>query len=135
MISYWSSQTGNTQKFIEKVNLPASRINNSGEVDFLYNPYILIIPTFANHEGLGAVPKPVTKFLSSYENRRNMIGVIGGGNRNFGDMFGIGAKIVSKEYNVPLLYLFELAGMQTDVIRVREGISKYVNHHNKTRFS
>lgn len=113
-IAYWSSGSGNTRRFVERLDLPSVLIPNSG-VMLMEAPYVLITPTFANGEGRGAVPKPVIRFLNQEGNRRLLTGVAGSGNRNFGAFFGIGAKVCAQKCGVPLVHLFELAGDANDV--------------------
>lgn len=126
MIVYWSSSSGNTKSFVRRIGLESIEIPNSGEL-VVDEKFVLITPTFADQTGKGAVPKPVIKFLNKQVNRSNMLGVIGGGNRNFGEYFAIGGKAVSSKCQVPLLYLFELAGTDYDVERVRQGILELWN--------
>jgi|TARA_R110002051_G_scaffold43404_1_gene88935 protein involved in ribonucleotide reduction len=121
-ILYWSGATGNTHRFVEKIGLPALRIQNHGDPLRMDEPCVLIIPTYADGLGRGAISKPVRRFLDLPENRHNVLGVIGGGNRNFGQMFAQGATAVSVKYGMPVLHRFELAGLPEDVAFVRKGL-------------
>ncbi|MGR3402787.1 class Ib ribonucleoside-diphosphate reductase assembly flavoprotein NrdI, partial [Paracoccus sp. (in: a-proteobacteria)] len=85
-------------------------------------PYVLICPTFADGEGRGAVPRQVIRFLNDPGRRAGLRGVIGAGNRNFGATFALAARVISEKCQVPVLYRFELAGTETDLIRVRAGL-------------
>lgn len=111
-IVFWSGATGNTARFVEKVGLPALRIPNQGALR-VDGPCVLITPTYADAHGRGAIPKPVQRFLMAEDNRRHVLGVIGGGNRNFGAMFAQGATAISATFKIPVLFRFELAGMPT----------------------
>ena len=129
---YYSSQSGNTHRFVAKLGVPAERIPMSpkdGEV-VVDRPFILITPTFAGADGRGAVPKQVIRFLNDPNNRRLLRGVIGSGNINFGPMYAIGGREVSRKCGVPLLYKFELLGTNEDVLAVKNGLetkwNKYV---------
>ena len=88
-------------------------------------PYVLCVPTYGKPEGAGNVPPQVVKFLNVEENRRNMVGVIGAGNTNFGPLFGIAADIVSAKCDVPVLFKFELMGTPSDVDKVNEGLEEF----------
>ena len=123
-IIYWSGKTGNTARFVSKIGLPALRIENHGEIIRMAVPFVLILPTYADGLGRGAIPKAVENFMALPENRRRITGVIGGGNRNFGAMFAQGATAVSVRYGVPVLYRFELAGMPQDITCVKEGLER-----------
>ena len=124
-VIYFSNVTGNTERFIEKLDLDCSvgRIPIKGE--YLGNvdePYILITPTY-NERG---VPIQVMKFLNKVDNRRNLQGVIASGNRNFGKDFAIAGRAISRKCEVPLLYVFEIMGTPEDVQQVKEGLKQYV---------
>ncbi|SMX26420.1 Putative NrdI-like protein [Pelagimonas phthalicica] len=126
---YFSSKSGNTHRFIQRLGLPALRL--SAEMDqlpFPQSPYVLICPTYADGEGRGAVPKQVIRFLNDPERREGILGVIGAGNRNFGATYGLAGRIIAQKCNVPLLYTFELAGTDTDIARVRAGLEKLGRH-------
>lgn len=121
-IVLFTSGTGNTRRFANKIGLNHTEISKGLIIN---EPFILFCPTYANSEGKGAVAKPIISFLNEEENRRYLKGVVGFGNRNFGNMFAIGSKIVAEKCNVPLLYKVELFGTEDDVQRVREIILKY----------
>jgi len=130
MIVYWSSASRNTARFVAGLDWPCTRILNQGEVLVMDRPFVLITPTFADGEGRGAVPKPVIRFLNVASNRERMLGVIGSGNRNFGDTFSIAADVISAKCNIPVLYRFELAGTSRDTDVVHEGLTRLWQHHN-----
>lgn len=123
-IVYFSSQSNNTHRFVQKLGVPAKRIPISpkDEPPDVTSPFILIVPTFAGADGRGAVPKQVVRFLNEKKNRDLLRGVIAGGNTNFGRMYGIGGRRVAEKCNVPLLYIFELLGTDEDVQYVKHGM-------------
>lgn len=111
---------------MEGLNLPALRIPISGDdLPCPDAPYVLICPTYADGEGRGAVPKQVIRFLNDPDRRALLRGVIGGGNRNFGATYALAGDIIARKCNVPVLYRFELAGTDTDIARVRDGLEKF----------
>ncbi|MCZ7861240.1 class Ib ribonucleoside-diphosphate reductase assembly flavoprotein NrdI [Agrobacterium salinitolerans] len=124
---YYSSETENTHRFVAKLGLPATRIpispkDGTPKVD---GPYVLFVPTYADGDGRGAVPKGIIRFLNDEENRKGIRGVIGGGNLNFGTMYCQGAKAVAEKCGVPLLYRFELLGTPEDVTKVKSGLDRF----------
>lgn len=124
-IIYFSNVSNNTHRFIEKLSLSTNikRIPVKGDWDEkIDSPYVLITPTY-NERG---VPIQVMRFISKYENRQKLSGVIASGNINFGDDYAKAGYVISKKCNVPLLYTFELMGTKEDVNRVEEGLEKYV---------
>lgn len=94
-------------------------------------PFVLITPTYADGQGRGAVPKQVIRFLNDPDRRHYLRGIIASGNRNFGATFALAGDVVARKCAVPVLYRFELAGTETDIARVKEGLDKFW----KTQFS
>ena len=123
-IVYFSSLSGNTKRFVEKLGLSAKRIPLSPQEEMITvdGPFVLVCPTYAGDQGEDAVPKQVIRFLNNEKNRSQMVGVIAGGNTNFGKYYGYAGDVISRKCEVPLLYKFELTGTPTDVIKVQEGI-------------
>lgn len=126
-IVYFSSVSGNTHRFVEKLGLPAKRIplTRGEEPLAVTKPFVLILPTYGGGPDTKAVPKQVIKFLNNPANRSLLRGVIVAGNTNFGDAYGLAGHLVAQKCEVPLLYKFELFGTPEDVIRVKEGLDKF----------
>ena len=67
---YFSSSSENTQRFIERLGLPAVRIPlNERERIQVDEPYILIVPSYGGGGTTGAVPRQVIRFLNDEHNR------------------------------------------------------------------
>jgi protein involved in ribonucleotide reduction len=126
-IVYFSSATGNTRRFVEKLGFPAQRIPLRAADPFLHvdRDYVLIVPTYGGGNTRGAVPKQVIKFLNDPTNRAHCRGVISGGNTNFGTAYCLAGDIISAKLGVPHMYKFELLGTPEDVSRVHEGLSEF----------
>lgn len=124
---YFSSVSGNTHRFVQKLGLPARRIPlYAREQPLLMNePYVLIVPTYGGGPHTKAVPKQVIKFLNCEQNRSFIRGVIAAGNTNFGDAFGLAGDIIARKCHVPHLYRFEVFGTEDDVAAVKEGLEKF----------
>lgn len=126
MLVYYSSGSGNTQRMVDRLGLPAIRLPRGGDAPpRLRTPFVLICPTFADGQGRGAVPKPVIQFLNFAENRALLRGVIGSGNRNFGENFALAGRVIADKCAVPLLYRFELAGTPTETTQIRDGLARF----------
>ena len=123
---YFSSRSGNTHRFVERLERPAYRIpiEQDEELASQGGPFVLICPTYSDGDWKGAVPKQVIRFLNVSANREALVGVIATGNRNFGATFALAGRIVADKCKVPLLYSLELAGADTDIARTREGLAK-----------
>ena len=124
---YYSSRSGNTDRFVARLGRAALRIPVSPSEPMLepHADYVLICPTYADGEGRGAVPKQVIRFLNDAGRRAGLRGVIGSGNRNFGKTYGLSADIIAAKCGIPLLYKFELAGTDTDIARVNDGLTAF----------
>lgn len=134
MITYFSSASGFTHRFVEKVGLPATRIPLRPRVEGMieiHEPCVLIVPTYGAGPHTKAVPKQVIQFLNIKSNRDAIWGVIGAGNTNFGDAYAIAGDIVSNKLQVPLLYRFEISGVPEDVERVREGVPAFLERRSR----
>jgi protein involved in ribonucleotide reduction len=123
-IVYFSSVSGNTARFVEKLGRPASRIPLYASEPPLEQrePYVLIVPTYGSGNGKGAVPKQVIRFLNDEQNRKHLRGVIAAGNTNFGAGYGLAGDIIARKCGVPHLYRFELFGTADDVRVVQDGL-------------
>lgn len=129
-IVYFSSVSGNTHRFVEKLGLPAHRIPLTSQESPLVvdEPYVLILPTYGGGNQGGAVPKQVIKFLNNEHNRSLIKGVIAAGNTNFAEAYCIAGDIVSTKCGVPVLYRFELLGTSDDVTKVQKGLEQFWKH-------
>ncbi|MBN7794767.1 class Ib ribonucleoside-diphosphate reductase assembly flavoprotein NrdI [Microbacterium esteraromaticum] len=131
LLVFFSSVSGNTARFIEKLDLPARRIPllRTDEPLIIDEAFVLVTPTYGGGQGRGvekgAVPKQVIRFLNDERNRRNIRGVISAGNTNFGDAFCLAGEVISRKCNVPHLYRFEVFGTQDDVDRVSDGLERW----------
>ena len=104
MIVYYSSASGNTQRFIEQLSLPAIRLPIDAEqaLPEISQPFVLICPTYADGHGKGAVPKSVIKALNQPQTRALLKGVIASGNRNFGELFAHAGSVIANKCQVPV---------------------------------
>ncbi|MFJ4038248.1 class Ib ribonucleoside-diphosphate reductase assembly flavoprotein NrdI [Microbacterium sp. NPDC090007] len=131
LLVYFSSVSGNTARFIEKLGKRAVRIPLRPTDAPLHvdEPFVLVTPTYGGGAGRGvekgAVPKQVIRFLNEERNRRNIRGVISAGNTNFGDAFCLAGDIVARKCAVPHLYRLEVFGTPDDVERVTEGLERW----------
>ncbi|HUH53617.1 MAG TPA: class Ib ribonucleoside-diphosphate reductase assembly flavoprotein NrdI [Microbacteriaceae bacterium] len=129
MITYFSSVSGYTHRFVEKLDLPSKRIPLRPRTEGMLQitkPCVLIVPTYGAGPHSKAIPKQVIQFLNVKQNRDLVWGVIGAGNTNFGDAYAIAGDLISAKLQIPLLYRFEIFGTPEDVERVREGIPSFL---------
>ncbi|MBL3688573.1 class Ib ribonucleoside-diphosphate reductase assembly flavoprotein NrdI [Leucobacter chromiireducens] len=124
---YFSSVSGYTHRFVEKLGRPAHRIPLYAKDEPLVvtEPFVLLLPTYGGGPATRAVPKQVIRFLNDERNRKLIRGVIASGNTNFGEAYGLAGDIVARKCHVPVLYRFELFGTPDDVSVVHEGLEQF----------
>jgi protein involved in ribonucleotide reduction len=131
LLVYFSSVSGNTARFIEKLGARAVRIplHSSDPALVVDEPYVLVTPTYGGGQGKGvekgAVPRQVIRFLNDEHNRNLIRGVISAGNTNFGEHFCLAGDIISRKCHVPHLYRLEVFGTPEDVERVSAGLERW----------
>ena len=116
-VYYYSSTSGLVRSFAERLGRPAFNLadgeHRRSEVD---GPWVLLTPSYkSGNESNDTVPEAVRRFLRSEHNRRLMVGVMGSGNRNFGQYYQMAARLVARRSGRPILFEFELAGTPWDV--------------------
>ncbi|MBI9001366.1 class Ib ribonucleoside-diphosphate reductase assembly flavoprotein NrdI [Corynebacterium sp. CCM 8864] len=134
-IVYFSSVSGNTARFVDKLGISAERIPLRAKEPQLEvtEPFVLITPTYGGGSRAKAVPKQVIRFLNNPDNRALLRGVITSGNTNFGEAFCYAGPIIAAKCGVPELYRFELLGTTGDVERVRAGLIQFFADAPATR--
>lgn len=120
-VVYFTSKTGNTARFADKIQLTSHKIIKGLVVE---KPFVLFVPTYATTDGKYSVAKPIIAFLNDIVNRNNLRAVVGFGNRSFGENFAIGSEVVSLKCRVPLLHKVELFGNDDDVRTVQDRIKE-----------
>lgn len=122
-IYYYSNRTGNTKRFVDKLSF--KNVYNVSEIPVVQKDYVLFVPTYgAGNDGFH-VPKPVKGFLSTRTNSGHLVGVIGFGNKNFGDSYCKAAEIIAQKFGVPILGRVELFGTPEDVVEIQERLEKF----------
>ena len=109
------SITGQTKRFIDKTGLEAHQISDANPKYDMGEHYILVVPAYQDF-----MMDSVVDFLTYKDNKKNLIGIIGCGNRNFNDLFAQTAKKIAVTLEVPILYLLEFSGTNEDVKNVRK---------------
>ncbi|AEO93352.1 flavodoxin [Bacillus phage G] len=122
MLIAYDSKTGNVQRFINKLDMNAIRIE---EDLILSEPFILVTYT----TNFGQVPKKTASFLKN--NHTNLIGVASSGNKNWGDNFCKSAVKISDMYRIPIVLKFELSGTNNDVQKFKDEVAKIESHRTK----
>ncbi|MDM8084459.1 class Ib ribonucleoside-diphosphate reductase assembly flavoprotein NrdI [Cellulomonas cellasea] len=119
---YYSSASGLVRSFAERLERPvfnlAEREHRLSEVD---GPWVLLTPSYkTGNDSNDTIPEAVRRFLRSEVNRRGLVGVMGSGNRNFGQHYQMAAREIARRSGRPMLFEFELAGTPWDVAEGRD---------------
>jgi len=104
----------------DAIRIPINRTDRSITVD---RPYVLLVPTYGGGEGRAAIPRQVRAFLNVRKNRDLLRGVVGFGNRNFGEHFCKAADLISAKTGVPVIAKLEIFGTEDDVKTVIERLN------------
>jgi protein involved in ribonucleotide reduction len=122
-IVYFSYKSENTKRFVEKLTDVSFRIPIiwDDESPFIFErEYVLFVPTYGGGHDEHVIPKSVKKFLNIPQNRSLLRGVVGMGNRNFGDHYCKAADMVASKVGVPVIAKVEIFGTDDDVATVQE---------------
>ena len=129
-IVYFSNYSGNTKRFVEKLenkngNVIRIPIDHRSSDDLIVsNRYILCVPTYGGGSEKSAIPRQVRHFLNNEVNRQLLIGVVGLGNTNFGEHYCKAAEMIAGKTGVPIIARVEIFGTSEDVQRVQERLEK-----------
>jgi protein involved in ribonucleotide reduction len=122
-IVYFSNHSGNTKRFVEKLDNVSIRIPitwDPASPVYIKEEYVLMVPTYGGGSERSAIPKQVKSFLNIEENRNLLRGVIGFGNTNFGDNYCKAAELIAQKTGVPVIARVEIFGTDDDVNKVKE---------------
>lgn len=126
---YFSTKSGNTHRFIERLGFSAHRLPLASDTDALpcdwvvngvvQEPFVLVTPTYGGGHLKGAVPPQVIRFLNIESNRNLLQGVIACGDTNYGKGFCSAGRIIAEKCKVPHLHNIEVFGTPHDCEQVR----------------
>jgi protein involved in ribonucleotide reduction len=129
-IVYFSNYSGNTKRFVEKLN---ARHNNVTRIPIdwdndnpitVTNGYVLFVPTYGGGSERSAIPRQVRHFLNISSNRDMLQGIVAFGNTNFGEHYCKAAEMISGKTGVPIIARVEIFGTSEDVQRVQERLEQ-----------
>ena len=126
-IIYFSNYSGNTKRFVEKLDIHATRIPIAWDADnptIANNRYVLFVPTYGGGSESSAIPRQVRYFLNIPANRDLLVGVVGLGNTNFGEHYCKAAEMISRKTGTPIIARVEIFGTSEDVQTVKDRLEK-----------
>lgn len=121
-IIYFSNYSGNTKRFVDKLDNSSIRIPidwDPAHPVYAEREYVLMVPTYGGGSEKSAIPRQVRKFLNIPKNRALLRGVVGLGNTNFGEHFCKAADLISQKTGVPVIAKIEIFGTDDDVNKVK----------------
>lgn len=135
----YTSIAGNTKNFIDnliqfaqtKTNIyefKAIEISENIQLTELDAPSFIFVPTYLDggngiHSGIKEIlTTSLLEFLEDLPNNKNLLGVIGSGNKNFNAQYILTARRYAIKLGVPLIDNFELRGVSQDIERVFSNI-------------
>lgn len=119
MLLVYLSLTGNTKRFVGKLKgYNSLEITPTNPFIKIKEPYVVIAPTYEIE-----ATESINDFIE-YNDMNFLKGVIGGGNRNFANLFVYTAKDLAEKYRTQFLYAFEYSGTEIDVSAVENIIDK-----------
>lgn len=117
------SLTGQTRKFVKKLDMDSLELSASNPFQVVEEPYIIVTPTYDIE-----VTEILNDFIETANNQHFLKGVAGGGNLNFGKLFVFTAKDLAHDYNVPLIHSFEFQGNEEDVNLIKKAVDQIDNY-------
>ena len=122
-IIYFSNYSGNTKRFVQKLDNEAIRIPidwDPAHPVYATGKYVLMVPTYGGGSDNAAIPRQVRMFLNIPQNRALLQAVVGFGNTNFGEHYCKAADMISQKTGVPVIAKVEIFGTDDDVNKVKE---------------
>ena len=122
-VYFYSSTSNLTGRFAQHLaELTGRAVHNLADANVrrteASGPWVLLTPSYkAGNADEVTLPAGVRSFLRSAANRRRMVGIIGSGNRNFGEYYQAAARDLSQRSGRPVLFEFEMSGTREDVER------------------
>jgi putative nrdI-like protein len=102
-------------KELVKNNIPFNEVSNN---------FVAFLPTYL--EGGNGIDNgdkeilttPLREYIRYKDNYKKCLGIVGSGNKNFNNQYCLTAKQYSQEFGFPVLYNFELRGLDIDIYNV-----------------
>ena len=133
------SLSGNTESFVKRLrdylllNTKLKEVNllnvkelvkNNIPFNEVSNNFVAFLPTYL--EGGNGIDNgdkeilttPLREYIRYKDNYKKCLGIVGSGNKNFNNQYCLTAKQYSQEFGFPILYNFELRGLDIDIYNV-----------------
>ena len=102
-------------KELVKNNIPFNEVSNN---------FVAFLPTYL--EGGNGIDNgdkeilttPLREYIRYKDNYKKCLGIVGSGNKNFNNQYCLTSKQYSQEFGFPVLYNFELRGLDVNIHKV-----------------
>ena len=142
------SLSGNTDSFVKRLrgylllNTKLKEVNllnvkelvkNNIPFNEVSNDFVAFLPTYL--EGGNGIDNgdkeilttPLREYIRYKENYKKCLGIVGSGNKNFNNQYCLTANQYSQEFGFPVLYNFELRGLDVDIQKVSSIIEALID--------
>lgn len=121
-VYFYSSKSGMVRLFAKNLARPVFDLSEREVRNSVPSgPWVLLTPSYkTGNADNDTLPVPVKRFLADPTTRKRLIGVMGSGNRNFGEHYQAAARQIAKASGRPMLFEFELQGTQWEVAEAKE---------------
>lgn len=113
------SLTGNVKNFVSRVGMDSVELNYSNPLTEVNEEYIVITPSYDDE-----ITDIISDFVDYKNNINHLIGFVGSGNKNWEKSYVYNAKDLSKKYNKPMIFDFELSGTDKDITDFKKEVDK-----------
>lgn len=130
-VYYYSSSSGMVRLFAERLGRPVHDVGvRAVRRSVPTGPWVLLTPSYkTGNPGNDTIPEAVRRFLADPLTRRRLVGVMGSGNRNFGEHYQAAARQIARASGRPLLLEFELQGTPWDLEDARRILAELDARH------
>lgn len=111
-IAYASSGTKNVERLVSLLpydNMDIEQASIHELQRLVSSPFVIAVPSYENSPQYDDFAT-----LLDMDVLGNCKGIIGSGNKNFGDLYLVTAKELSKEFSIPIIYEMEFFGTKHD---------------------
>ncbi len=125
-VYFYSSKSGMVRLFAERLERPVLDLGDRAVRQSVpTGPWVLLTPSYkTGNPDNDTIPEPVRRFLQHPVTRRRLVGVMGSGNRNFGEFYQAACRQIAAASGRPVLFEFELQGTPWDVLEAQHILAR-----------
>lgn len=124
MLIVYLSLTGNTRRFVNKLQMDSLEINPANPFVSVSQPYVVVAPTYEIE-----ATESINDFIEYENNQSYLQGFMGSGNLNFAELYVFTARDLAEKYKEKLLLSFEYSGTDKDVLEAKSIIERLMEDY------